>query len=1323
MHRFDPHNHSEYSNIRLVDAITKIDKIADRALKLGLSGFALTDHECLGGHVKANKLQQEIQKEHPDFKIALGNEIYLCADRNKKQKYYHFILIAKNLQGHRALRELSSRAWMCSFSDRGMERVVTTYSDLEEIYKKYPGSLIGTSACLGGLLSSSCVALTEAERVGNGAAAAEEKNKITDFMLWCKDLFGDDFYVECAPGASKEQIIANKRLQSVAAAFNTKMVIGCDTHYLTKEDRSVHKAYLNSKEGDREIDSFYAYSYLQDDDDIRTNLSYSYEEDFINQMYDNSIEIYDKIENYSLLHKQVIPQVEVKDYPKQKKMSGYPTLAKLYQSDNAIERYWVNECVDKLETLGLKNGEYCARLEEEARVKRVISNKLETNMFAYPVTLQKYVDLFWECGSIVGAGRGSSCSGLNHYLLGITQLDPVHWSLPFWRYLNDDRDEIGDIDLDLCPSKRPLILKKIKEQRGKNFAANIDNLSRQNLGCTLVATYMTEGSRSAVLTACRGYFTEEFPDGIDVDTAQYLSSLIPAERGNLWTLQEVIEGDPDKGRKKITRFIDEVNQYPGLLDIMLGIEGLIKSRSTHASGVIMYDSDPYQFSCFMRAPNGDISTQYDLHDAEATGQTKYDFLVTDICDKTREAIRLLQTDGLIDPDLSLREVYNKYLHPAVLPIEEKKYWDALNQEKVLNVFQFEGQEGRQGIKKVKPVSMTEMADTNGLIRLMTGEKGGEQPLDRYIRFKNNIQLWYDEMDEYGLTKDEQEALKPHFLKSHGVPPSQEQLMTMLMDERLCNFTLAEANSARKIVGKKLMSKIPALKAQVLTKAKSFNLGKYIWDRGVGPQVGYSFSIIHALAYSFIGFQSIYLATRWNPVYWNTACLIVNSGSLEQQEPEEEVVSLYEEEDNENYEYVDLPDRSGKKKIEKNANYEKVAKALGEIIQQGIKVSLVDINQSSYGFLPDAKNGQILFGLKALSGINSETIEKIIGGRPYYNLYDFMQRCPLNKPAMLSLIKGGAFDNLEKDLALELNITPRQLAMVMYLAKECGMKTRITLQNFNGLIERDLVPSELALQKQAFLFNKRLKTKKLRQYYCLQEQDVDFYQKNFDIEKLELVNGITCIQQAVWDKTYQSVMDCARVWIKENSAEILNALNQSIFKETWEKYALGNNSAWEMQSLCFYYGKHELANVDAEKYGIDNFAYLPEEPEVAYTFRRNGRDIPIFTTYKIIGTVIGKNDNKSSVSILTTTGVVTVKFTREYYAMYAKQISERQADGTKKIVDKSWFKRGTKIMVTGYRRNDEFVAKTYKATATHQLYKIETKNNGRDLVLIHDRPGA
>ena len=1307
--RFEVHSHTHYSNLRLLDCINRPKDLINRAIELGLAGIAITDHEALCGHIEINIYQQELLKEHPDFKVALGNEIYLTDTRDMGQRYYHFILIAKNKDGHRALRELSSRAWMNSYWDRGMERVPTLKSDLEEVMKKYPGTLIATTACLGGELSVNTLNLINAEATGDKNGAEMAHNNIVNFMLWCKEIFKDDFYVECAPGASREQILVNKRLISIAQAFGLKMVIGSDAHYLKKEDRYVHKAYLNSKGGEREVDEFYEFAYLQTNEEIIENLKKSdFSEDYIMQMFDNSYNIFEKIENYSLLHKQTIPKVSVHDYPKKSfDKEHYPILASMFESDDKVNRYWVNKCVDKLEKLDLYNDTYLSRLEEEADIKQTISEKLETNMFSYPVTLEHYVNLFWECGSMVGAGRGSSCSGLNHYLLGITQLDPIKWNLPFWRYLNKERVELGDIDLDLCPSKRPKILNEIKKERGQFFRSDIDELSRENLGCTLIATFGTEGTRSTILTACRGYRAEGFPDGIDVDTAQYLSSLIPSERGFLWPLSDVINGNPEKDRKPITLFINEVNQYPGLLDIMIGIEGLVNKRSSHASGVILFDEDPYEFGSFMRTPKGEIITAYDLHMCEAAGMTKYDFLVTEVQDKLTETIRLLQDYGEVESDLTLREIYDKYFHPNVLPIDDQNIWKALQENSVLNIFQFDSEVGSQAAKKIKPKSMLEMADANGLMRLMAAEKGQESPMDKYIRYKNNINLWYQEMDNYGLTKEEQEYLKPYFESSYGVPPSQEQLMRMLMDEHLCNFSLKDANAARKVVGKKQMNKIPALRQQVLDQAASPCLGNYIWTCGVGPQMGYSFSIIHALAYSFIGFQTMYIATKWNPIYWNTACLIVNSGSLEEESDFEE----------------DEDTGEVAKKKEKTTDYGKIAKALGDIIGKGIKVSLVDINKSSYSFEPDADNNVILFGMKALSNVGGPIIDQIIANRPYIGIADFMARCPLNKSAMFSLIKAGAFDKVEEKWAKELGVEPRQLVMTYYISKVCEAKKRITLQNFNGLIQHDLIPEELDLQKRVFNFTKYLKAnKKVGKYFVFDNICEEFYSKYFDMDLLEVINGLTCIEQTKWEKIYKSTMDKARDWIKENQNEILEKFNTILFKEMWDKYAGKNISAYEMESLCFYYHDHELKDVKMNKYGIVDFNDLSSEPAIDYFFKRNGRDLPIYKISKIIGTVIGKNDTRSSITLLTTTGVVNVKFTKEYFAMYNRQLSEKQPDGTKKVVEKGWFTRGVKLLVAGYRRDDTFVAKTYKNNGFHQIYKIVNVTDNGELELVHDRQG-
>ena len=1314
--RFEVHSHTMYSNIRLLDSINRPDRLISYAQEIGLSGIAITDHEAMCCHIEVNKIASSLRESNPDFKIALGNEIYLTNTRENGQKYWHFILIAKDAEGHRQLRELSSLAWLNSYWDRGLERVPTLKSDLERIVKKNPGHLIATSACMGGELSSSVLTMESSRQTSDKVGAECAKNNIINFVFWCKEVFGEDFYIECAPAASREQIIVNKKLAELAPQFGVKMVIGSDAHYLKKEDRYVHKAYLNSKNGEREVDDFYEYAYLQTEENIIKNLTPSIVDSY-EQMCQNSMEIWNKIEYYDLTHPQVIPSVEVKDYPYPASLQGdyfeshYPVLSSMFISNNKYERYWVNECIKKLNELDKNNEIYLERLEEEADIKRTIGEKLGTNMFAYPITLQHYIDMFWECGSTVGAGRGSSCSGLNHYLLGVTQLDPIEWNLPFWRYLNKERVELGDIDIDLCPSKRPLIIQKIKEERGKNFNDNIDEISRQNLGCTLIATFGTESTKSTILTACRGYRSADFPDGIDNDIAQYMSSLIPQERGFLWTLNDVINGNPEKGRIPVGPFINEVSQYPGLIEIMQGIEGLVSRRGSHASGLIMFDEDPYEFGCFMKTPGGDVVTQYDLHMAEAAGMTKYDFLLTEVQDKITQCIKFLQEDGEIESDLTLKEVYDKYFHPSVLDINDKEVWKNIQENNILNIFQFDSDVGSQAAKKIKPSTMLELSDANGLMRLMTSEKGAETPMEKYIRFKNNLNLWYDEMKKYGLTEEEMIVIDPYFRESYGVPPSQEQMMKMLMDENICNFSLKDANAARKIVGKKQMSKIPELKEQVFTQAASPALGKYIWECGIGPQMGYSFSIIHALAYSFIGYQTAYLATKWNPIYWDTACLVVNSGSLE--EDETELVSIYEKED-EDYSYTDLPDRSGKKK-EKNADYAKIAKAIGDITSRGIEVSLVNINTSDYSFEPDVENNRILYGLKALSNINAETIEKIKAGRPYAGIKDFMNRCPLTKTAMINLIKAGAFDEIE------VYLPSRKHIMAYYISKVCEPKRRLTLQNWNGLVQHGLVPAELEMQIRIYNFTKYLKINcKVGQYFQFNDICMQFLEKFMPeiLDQVQTMNDVFCMEQKAWDKIYQTGMDPARDWLRNNQEELLKKYNTMLFQEMWNKYAEGSDSHWEMESVCFYHSPHELKDINIYKYDLSDFNKL-ESNEVDYFFKRKGINIPIYKLYRIIGTVIAKNDSKHTVILLTTTGVVTVKFTRDYYSMFKKQISQIQPDGTKKVVEKSWFRRGTMLMITGFRRDDMFVAKTYAATPTHQLYKI-TEIIGDEMKLQHER---
>lgn len=429
--------------------------------------------------------------------------------------------------------------------------------------------------------------------------------------------------------------------------------------------------------------------------------------------------------------------------------------------------------------------------------------------------------------------------------------------------------------------------------------------------------------------------------------------------------------------------------------------------------------------------------------------------------------------------------------------------------------------------------------------------------------------------------------------------------------------------------------------------------------------------------------------------------MVNSGSLEDAEIENDID---EEESEEN------------KKKAANTDYGKIAKALNDIINAGISVSLVNINKSDFGFKPDIKNNSILFGMKALLNVNDDLVNIIIANRPYYSIKDFYYRVKPTKQAMVSLIKAGAFDEM----------LDRKMAMAWYIWETCDKKSRLTLQNFPTLIKQDLVPrdtDERELAYRVYEFNRFLKA------VCKQKNDADFYHLNeraisflIELSCDDLINyDDMTLSMKVWDKVYQKYMNVFRQWLRENGPSVLEELNTQIFKIDWDKYAKkGNLSSWEMEVLCFYHHPHELANVNMSKYGLSNFFNLPKEPVIEKTFYKGNHAINIFKLNKICGTCIAKNKTKGTVTLLTTHGVVNVKFRREYFALFDKQISEMGIDGKKHVIEKSWFNRGSMIMVQGIRSGDDFIAKKYASSGRHQLYRIVNIDEQGDLILQTER---
>lgn len=447
---------------------------------------------------------------------------------------------------------------------------------------------------------------------------------------------------------------------------------------------------------------------------------------------------------------------------------------------------------------------------------------------------------------------------------------------------------------------------------------------------------------------------------------------------------------------------------------------------------------------------------------------------------------------------------------------------------------------------------------------------------------------------------------------------------------------------------------------------------------------------HTLAYSLIGLQEMNLAYKYPIIFWDTANLIVDSGAMNLSEE----ISLEEDDEEDDDEKVK----------NSSCDYGKIASAIGKMKSRGLSFSLPNINKSDITFSPDLDQNQILYGLRGITRIGNQLIKDIIKSRPYSSIEDFLSKVKINKVQMISLIKAGTFD--------ELYHSSREDVMSIYLELIADKKKRITLQNMQMLINKDMIPEKYAYEKALFNFNKYLKARKQGDYYLLDTIAFNFFTRHYeeaDLDDIEIKSDQTTakILQKTWDNIYKKGMNPVRDWMKEEQEKILGQLNESLIKDAAEKYTEGNVSKWEMDSLSFYYHDHELANLKNSVYEIENYFSLPEEPEIERTFTtKEGNTIPVYKIHRIAGTVIDKNKNKNMITLLTPDGVVVVKIWKSQFAVWDKQISAIGEDGKKHIVEKSWFTRGNKLILTGIKRDNTFIPKKYKNTEFPLFERID-----------------
>lgn len=446
------HVHSDFSNAQLGfrDSINTVSALVKYHKEKGKSAVMISDHGGLSSHIE---LQTVAKKQ--GLKPVYGNEIYvveegLCASTHVAgTRFNHMVLIAKNRKGWEQLNELATLAASRTYT-AGVKRVPNYISDLIRVINAGGQNIICTTACLGGILNP----LIQDWHIHR---KEETKQEIITRIEFLRDLFGrENFFLEIQPALYQEQLIYNSWLGVFGQATNSQLVVGVDAHYLHADLFNIHRAYLNSQQDkERETADFYKYTYLMDEIEMRVNLrqSMGLTEEMINEAIENTDQIMLMCEDYSISSDIVVPRIDIsaetewdKNYMKYKE---YPSFNRFIESGELDNRYFISQVckgIEKYVGLGVLDKNIAVeRIGEELDTVWEVSEKIHDNLSAYFTTVQTILHIIWEL-SIVGAGRGSAGGFLLNFVMEITQVNPLDYELPHWRFLHSSRPELPKLN-------------------------------------------------------------------------------------------------------------------------------------------------------------------------------------------------------------------------------------------------------------------------------------------------------------------------------------------------------------------------------------------------------------------------------------------------------------------------------------------------------------------------------------------------------------------------------------------------------------------------------------------------------------------------------------------------------------------------------------------------------------------------------------------------------------------------------------------------------------------------------------------------------------
>lgn len=950
------HVHTQYS---ILDGQSSIENLFNRAEELGMPGLAITDH----GNMYGVKEFFKFAAKHPSVKPIIGCEIYVSkGDHKVKEKgYYHLILLAKNYNGYKNLMKIVSTGHI--------EGMYYKPRVSHEVIEKYHEDIICSSACMAGEIP---------RMILDGNIAGAEKA-----IEWHKRVFKDDYYLEVmlhkteVPGLSLEVYEKEKEYDEVifdlAEKHGVKVIATNDVHFVRKEDGPAH---------DRLI-CLTTNAYIDDIDRLRyTQQEYLKTEEEMAALFPdhpevitNTLEICDKVENYTIDRGHVLPKFEIdKDF--------------LNDIDTYLEKYKGVIDAGRNDEKGNDRGEefrhsvaflchLCYKGAQERYgdvLDDVTADRLDFELKTisrmgfpdYFLIVQDYIAAARAQGISVGPGRGSAAGSAVAYCLGITNLDPIKYDLLFERFLNPERVSMPDIDVDFDDDGRYRVIQYVQDRYG------VDHVSH-------VITFGTMAAKGAIKDVAR-------ISRLPLDESNRLTKMIPDKPITVTETSEVELKDgeePDEGDKVVEKdgkrfkiVKKDVEKKPTLkncvkyipelknelengselvrevLKYALQLEGCIRQIGIHACAMIigrgnLTDYIPITLGEDKATGQKVWVSQYEGSFIEDVGMLKMDFLG-------------LRTLSIIK--ICLAEVKKRFgidIDIEKIPIDDPKAYEIYSNGDTKSVFQFESPGMMEWLQKLHPERFEDLIAMNALYRpgpmdyipSFVARKRGEEPIT------------------YDLP-----AMEEFLKETYGVTVYQEQVM--LISQKVAGFSKGKADKLRKAMGKKKIDILQSLYGEFIEGGKKNGhpeeVLKKIW-KDWEKFASYAFNKSHATCYAWVSYQTGWLKAHY-PSEFQAANLSMNKNNMTE-----------------------------------------IQAIMADCKKHHIRVLNPDVNESESNFTVN-KNGDIRFGMGGMKGFGANIVDAIVQERTEHGLfediYDFCVRMSgvVNRKSMEALVNSGAFDS-------------------------------------------------------------------------------------------------------------------------------------------------------------------------------------------------------------------------------------------------------------------------------------------------------------------------